>query len=319
MLVVFASQQPPTLTSIWQRVRYPPVAIPGTTGQPLTFLVTSGGHGTGPREEPSHLRLDITWSARDGVPRPKAIASTSAVVVKLHLADGQVLTPPPQPDWLGVGMGGWTTWSLTSILPWSRNALDEAWFEVRVADQTWWVELPYGFARNPEGPELPDRGRDVPRFPSGMLPLGANDVLVPWLTAEYEIGRIGSGALLSLKVSNPFDARASIVSYREPPMQVGPDTSRQNLDTPRVALALDAAGRRFAGRELARRLSDDRRTRTDDFTFDRMAGLPTGRAFGTLIISIDDQRYAVRVPSSLFAYIHGRTDPHNSHWMAESR
>jgi hypothetical protein len=317
MLAVPAAAQAPPLTSIWQRVLYPPVTIPGTREQ-LTFVVSSGGHRTGPTEEPSHLRFDIRWGARAGLPLPPAISSESGVVVRVHAGDGKVLTPR-QSHWVAVGSGGGALWYLTYTLPWSRNALDEAWFEVRIANQSWWVELPYGFARNPEDPELPDRDRDVPRFLTGMLPLGANDLLVPWLAAEYEIGRAGNGALLSLKVSNPFTARVSVVLYREPPMQLGPDRSRQNLDKPRVGVKLEAPGRRFAGRELARRLSDDRHTRTDDFDFAPVTGLPTGRAFGTLIISIDHRRYAVRVPSSLFAFVHGRTDPQNSHWMAESR
>ena len=84
-------------------------------------------------------------------------------------------------------------------------------------------------------------------------------------------------------------------------------------------MGFEVAGRTLTGRELARRLSDDRHTRTDDFTFDRTAGLLTGRQFGTVAVSIDGQRYGVRVPSSLFAYIHGRTDPENKQWMAESR
>jgi hypothetical protein len=162
-----------------------------------------------------------------------------------------------------------------------------------------------------------DPDRDVPRFPATMRPLGADDILVPWLAVEYEIGRIQDGALLSVSLSNPFDARASVVSYREPVMQVGPDTSRQNLDTPRVAVAIEAAGRTRTGRELARRLNDDRHRRTDDFTLDRMT--LTSRTFGTVTITVDGQRYGVRVPSSLFIYVHGRTDPENKQWMAESR
>ena len=318
VLVMTGAAQSPQPTPIWQRIRYPPVTIPETGREQLSFLVGSGGHKAGPKDEPSHLRLDVQWSGRDGAPRPNALAGAGAVSVKLHTAEGKVLTPQPAPDWPGVSMGGWTTWSLVSIFPWSRNALDEAWFEVRAGGQTWWIEIPYGFARNPEDVEVPDRTRDVPRFPAAMQRLGATDILVPWLSVEYDLGRIHNGAILSVKLSNPFDARASVVLYREPPMRVGPDTSRQNLDTPRVAVTVDAGGRALTGRELARRLSDDRHTRTDDFTFDRTSGR-TGRSFGTVTITIDGQRYGVRVPSSLFVYVHGRTDPENKQWMAESR
>ena len=317
LVMVGATQAPPT--SIWQTIEYAPVTIPGTAREQLTFRVGSGGHKTGPQEEPSHLRLDVMWSARDGVPRPDAIARDASVVVNLHTAASQAAQQSPSPRWVGIQNAGSTTWFLVSTFPWSRNALDEAWFEVRAGGQTWWLELPYGFARNPEDAEVTDSNRDVPRFPATMQPLGASDILVPWLAVEYEIGRSDHGARLSLKLRNPFDAGASVVSYREPPMQVGPDTSRQDLDTPRVSLTLEAGGRNVTARELARRLSDDRHTRTDDFTFDRTAGLLAGRAFGTVSIGIDGQHLGVRVPSSLFVYVHGRTDPENKHWMMELR
>ncbi len=314
-LVVLAGAPAPAATSIWQRIAYPPVTIPSTEREQMAFHVSSGGHKVGPREESSHLRFDVTWSARDGVPMPKTIAGAGSVVVKLHVADGKVLTTSSGLDWIGVGGGGWTTWSLVSTFPWSRNALDEAWFEVRAGGQTWWIELPYGFARDPEDAEIPDRDRGVPRFPATMLPLGPQDVLVPWLTVEYELGRTHDGAVLSMKLSNALGASASVVVYREPPMVVGPDTSRQNLEAPRIAVNLETAGRTLAGRELARRLSDDRHTRTDDFTLDRTLDLLTGRSFGTIAVTVDGQIFGVRTPSSLFAYVHGRTEPENKQWL----
>jgi hypothetical protein len=318
IVMVGGAQSPPT--SVWQRVWYPPVTLPGTARDQLTFLVGSGGHTARPESEPSHLRLDVQWSARDGVPMPPVIADAEGVSVELYTGDGKVVRPEPSlHHWIGVGNGGGTTMSLISIFPWSANALNEAWFKVRAGGQTWWLELPYGFARNPEDAEVSDPVHDVPRFPPAMSPLGDSDVLVPWLRAEYEIGRIHTGALLSLNISNPFDASASVVEYRPPPTQVGPDTSRQNLDTPRVGVSIDANGQHLVGHELARRLSEDRHTRTDDFTFDHLGRVLRGRGFGTLTVAIDGQEYHVRVPSSLFLYVHGRTDPENSHWMAEPR
>jgi hypothetical protein len=59
VLVIAGAAQVPVPTTIWQRIRYPPVTIPGTAREHFTFLVSSGGHKTGPREEPSHLRLDV--------------------------------------------------------------------------------------------------------------------------------------------------------------------------------------------------------------------------------------------------------------------
>ncbi len=84
-------------------------------------------------------------------------------------------------------------------------------------------------------------------------------------------------------------------------------------------MSIEANGRHLVGHELARRLSEHRHTRTDDFTFDHRGTVSRGRGFGTLTVAIDGQEYRVRIPSSLFLYVHGRTDPENTHWMAEER
>jgi hypothetical protein len=65
-----AGAQAPAPTSVWQRVHYPPIPIPGITNGVLTFSVGSGGHTNRPQEEPSHLRFDLQWSARTDVPLP---------------------------------------------------------------------------------------------------------------------------------------------------------------------------------------------------------------------------------------------------------
>ena len=316
--------QAPAPTSIWQRVHYPPVPIPGSAGEVLSFTVASGGHTKRPQEEPSHLRLDMRWSPRHDVPLPTPIADVSLpapiadpalIVVTLHTGDGKVVTLQRGLGWMGTGNARGMQWHLIYILPWSRNALDEAWFEVRVPGQTWWVELPYGFARNPEDPEIPDRDRGEPRFPPSMLPLGEKDILVPWLAAEYEMGRIHDGSLLYVKLGNPFGGSASVSLYRDQP-QTGPDR-RLTLDAPRIAVSIEAGGDTFTGRELGRRLSDDGHTRTDDFTYG--TDWLRGRAYGTVTITVDGQRYGVRVPSSLFGDLHGRTDYYNKQWMVVPR
>ena len=306
MLVTESRAQPPAPTSIWQRILYPDVAIPRAAGEVLTFSVGSGGHTNRPDAEPSQLRLDLAWGAPNGVRMPRAVANARNIVVRLHTAYGKIITPSRAPfeGWVGIGGGLGMSWYLTNMVPWSRNGLDEAWFEVRVPGQTWWIELPYGFARNPEDPEIPDRDRGEPKFLSGMR-LGAKDILVPWLAVEYEIGRIHNDALLSVKLgNNPFGASASVTLHR--------DGISQNLDTPRIAVSIETGADTLTGREYARRLLSGYR-RTDDFALGTT--VQTGRAFGTVIISIDGQRYRVRVPSSLFHDFHGRTDYENKQWL----
>ena len=298
----------PAPTSIWQYVYYPPVNLPRSANEQLTFLVGSGGHTNQPDQERSQLRFDILWFIpRTGAEMPRAIANPRNIVVRLHTADGRVVTPRTPFGWVGTGTGGLSQYSLINMFPWSRNALDEAWVEVRLSGQTWWVELPYGFARNPEDPEVPDRARGEPRFPRTMLPLGARDILVPWLAAEYEIGRTPDGVVLSVKLSNTVGARASVRLNPQPP-----NFTRLTLETPRIAVRIEAGRDTVAGRGIARRLHDGH-LRTDDFSYS--TDMQSGRAFGTITITIDGQQYGVRVPSSLFELEHGRTDYENKQWM----
>jgi hypothetical protein len=90
------------------------------------------------------------------------------------------------------------------------------------------------------------------------------------------------------------------------------DRVNQNLETPRTGASIEAGPDTLTGRGTARRLLSGYR-RTDDFELGTTA--QTDRVFGTVIITIDGQRYRVRVPSSLFHDMHGRTDRENKQWM----
>ncbi len=191
-LVADGGAQAPAPTSIWQRVQYPPVTIPGTAGKQLRFIVGSGGHTHRPQEELSQLRLDVIWMQGLLAPSSETIANAKDIVVRLHTADGKIPAALPQDAFLGcshTGVGFESQCALTGIFSWSHDA--QAWFEVRVGGQTWWLELPYGFARNPEDPDVPDRFPSEPHFfPPATSPLGPHDFVVPWLAVEYVNDRI---------------------------------------------------------------------------------------------------------------------------------
>lgn len=327
-----ASAQAPAPT--WQHITYPAVAIPGTTGEQMTFAVSSdvnyvfSSDGSGPRPigEPSHLRLDLQWSymhqpgPNGGRTLPPSIADAKTIVVKLHTAEGRTFTSEDPPSWVGVVWSSKVTMSLISSFPWMRNAFDEAWFEVRAGGQTWWVELPYGFTRNPADPEVPAPAGDVPRFPPTMQ-VGSSDILVPWMDVDYDLGRISiidQSQDLTLRLANGGIPRAFVTLERLP---VGGGSTRQSLDTPRVAMSIDLPGRSVTGREIRRGLDHDyyQSTRTNEFVFDDRSGRSSGRTFGTVTVAIEDQRYSVRVPSSLLVRDHGRTDPANRQRMKEPR
>jgi len=50
--------------------------------------------------------------------------------------------------------------------------------------------------------------------------------------------------------------------------------------------------------------------RSDAFHFNRYPS-EKGRGWGTAVVSVDDKTYEFSIPSSLFKYVHGITDPHN--------
>jgi hypothetical protein len=304
----FASADP------WHRIEYPAISIPGTDHDQMQVRVSSGGNG-GPDGEPRHLRCDLQWSAmmRDGrtpPALPAPIADEKTISATLHTPDGTHAPANPKDlHWVGVSNAGGITRFLVFIFPWGRNALDEAWIELRAAGRTYWIEVPYGFARNPDDPQLPDRTRGAPVFPAVMGRLADRDVLVPWLSVFYDLGPLPNGGRLSLAMENNGDAHAKVTLDYDPTGGRSPFT----LDTPRVTAEIQVPERTvLAGRETGR-LLDPRRS---IFEFTRHSARTPARLWGTVVIDVDGHRTTKTVPSSLFSLLHGVTDPGNPHRMA---
>ena len=194
---------PPTALSRhdWRHIWYPAMPVPGRKGG-TEWLSAVVGSGFGGRRL---LRLDISWSGLlDQRPRPEELA------VRLHRADGTIAEPDDEepPAWRG--------WSIVYWFPWGRNVLEEAWFEIHASGRTYWIEVPYGFTRNPNDPLAPpalDGGE--PSLAPAMKSLGDNDDIVSWRYVEYDLGAIQSGWRLSLKQANPFDAKCEVILYRD--------------------------------------------------------------------------------------------------------
>ena len=272
----------------------------------LTVLVGSGGG-----DEIRHLRFDVLWSARRDAALPGAIADPSKFVVRLHLSDGKVVMPmvgKSPPVWIGAGSAG-ITYSLIYLFPWDRNVMEEAWVELVLLGQTYWIELPYGFTRNPADALPSDATRKEPVFPPTMKTLGAKDHLVPWQHVSYDLGKIQNAWRLSLEVANPFDAQAEVTLYRDD-SKIGGSMFLWSLDTPRTAMEIKTArGRALPARRMGIRLHEDGMRRIDDFSFNRVP--EEGRDWGRVVIQVDDKAYECVVPSSLFKYVHGITDSGN--------
>lgn len=296
-------------THAWKRIAYPMLPIPGMENEKIMVLAGSGGG-----DEAPHLRFDILWRAEWNAKLPATIADAGRIAVRLHLSDGKVILPEGRqpPSWVGAGTRG-ITYSLIYTFPWGRNRLEEAWVELNIPGQTYWIELPYGFTRKPSDPLTPDPEHGWPAFPPTMKKLGQKDRLVPWLSVEYDLGEIQNHWRLSLNLANPFDAQAEAILYREPAMRVGESMYSWKLDTPRTAMEIAMPGGRvLAARGTGIRLHEDGLRRSDDFSFNRDPSPEKGRDWGKVLIKVDDKTYECVVPSSLFKYVHGVTDSENT-------
>lgn len=316
---VAAAQGTAAVSHVWRGISYPPLPIPGAEHDRMHVSVSSGGPlgEVGSTAEPSHLRFDLQWSGVRSQ-MPKAIADAATIRLRLHTGDGKVFAPDRSATWIGVRGGGGddgAEYFLTSTFPWCRNSLDEAWFEFHAGSEVYWVELPYGFARNPSDPERPEPTRGPPQFPPAMTTLGDHDVLVPWLHVDYDLGRIENGWRLSIELGNPFDAHAETILSRDD-SRMGSSGLLGKIDSPNTGMEIQPpGGPKLVGREIEMGIRPDGGgiRRRDVYDFDRFIDdSPSDRrTWGIATIHVEDMSYSISIPSSLFMYVHGVTDPGN--------
>jgi hypothetical protein len=162
--------------------------------------------------------------------------------------------------------------------------------------ERYWVEIPYGFDRNPADPLPPSFPGGPPKFVPAMKSLTEHDHVMRWQTVHYDLGQTQDGGELSLIQSNPFDAVSDVDIYNYP--------KGQNVYSPHTDVRLlNADGTVIKGQCVNLHLDDSRLRRTDTFEFGRHGD--DMRCWGQIEISVDDKSYRVVVPSSLYKYIHG--------------
>jgi hypothetical protein len=193
-------------------------------------------------------------------------------------------------------MTGGQSVNRTAEFPWGENTLEEAWFELRIDDRVYWLEVPYGFVRDPMAPLAPAISAGGPGAPApAMKELGAAHRVVPWTKVEYDLGEIQNGWRLSAAALNGEGARWFTTLYRE----TGPWNFKEALTWPRI---LDQAdGTRLDAKHLSSDMPDPFR-RVDRFSLEEYP--KSGRSWGSLIVTVDDQPVVAIVPSSLFARDH---------------
>lgn len=248
------------------------------------------------------------------VARGPTVDPLQAARVRLHLPDGTVVPAAADPL-AGVTVGREQTprrnWTGGAMLPWQANRLDEAWIEVDLgAGGRYWLEVPYGFVRNPATAPPANDSRDRPRLARAMATLADRDHLVPFRDVVYEVGAIQTGWRLTVRVSNPFDAHVELELYRDDG-GVGQSAFRWDLHDPRTRadIAMHTGGT-LTSRATRARLHEDGLRRSDDFSFNRGPG--ARRGWGTVRATVGSQSYEVRVPSSLYLYTHGTADPYHA-------
>jgi hypothetical protein len=281
------THKPLSLAHKWDYITFPST-LPQGKSRP-TFMLRSEENQS---DESRGLRLDIMQSLLE-------FPETNVIATQLYRENGEIVEPTA----LGkqglhnrIGVNG--TIDVVTYFPWGRNALKACWINVSISTEHYWLEIPYGFDRNPSDPLPPSIPGGCPRVLPAMKARTAHDHLLRWQNVHYDLGKIQSGRWLSLIQSNPGDAESEVELYDENPKPPW------NLDSPRTAVRIlpEDSGPRD-GRCVNLHLDDSDMRRTDTFHFGR-SGTDI-RSWGQVEITVDDKNYRVVLPSSLYEYVHG--------------
>jgi hypothetical protein len=274
----------------WEYITYPLVISEGKASPSFMIGYADKKHG---------LRLDINSDN-------SKLFETNAISAQLYRSGGDAvdLKTNSLKHPIGIGNLGAVNYDAMAFFPWGTNTLGESWMKVSVGDDRYWLEIPYGFDRNPQDQLPPSMPRGRPQFASAMKHLTDHDHVVPWLNVHYDLGEIQNHWRLDLIQSNPGDGEAEVILYRED-SAVGKSMYLWDLHTPRTTLRiLDADGNVNGGFCVSIRLHGDGMRRSDKFLLNR-CGFEDQRAWGQLEISVDNKSYRITLPTSLYHYQHG--------------
>jgi len=237
---------------------------------------------------------------------------TNVITARLYRADGEIVEPTGEgKKLLNVPIsintatrrpGIETPSQVMTFFPWGTNALEESWIEVTMGTERYWVEIPYGFDRNPADPLPPSFPGGPPRFISALKSLTVHDHVLRWETVHYDLGEIQNGWRLSLIQSNSLDAESEVVLYRED-VKIGTATS-WGTDSPATTLrVLNGSGAVIGSHGTDFHIQDGGMERSN--RYDIAHNGDEQRCWGQIEISVDNQTYRVIVPSSIYKFAHG--------------
>lgn len=190
-----------------------------------------------------------------------------------------------------------TGWTAQTSFPWGKNNLDESWIEVSMDQERYWLEIPYGYDRNPEDPLPPAITEKLPPFAAPIKKSTDHDHIVPWEQVCYDVLPFQDGNSISLNLSNPGDGVGEVI------LCLG--TRALDLHTPRTVLkAIDEDGTEIDSTCTSIRLDEDLQYGRDD-TFSICRYPYYERCWGQIEVKVDAKSYYTVVPSSMYEFGQG--------------
>jgi hypothetical protein len=275
------------VVSEWEYITYPPLSLDGTTNFDLLL-----GFG----EKSAGMRLDVRFFGGDQIPSVLEKGNFSS---HLHRANGDIVGPKES---LPAGQVN-GQWVLIQFFPWGTNTFEEGWIEIQFGKQRYWLEIPYGFTRNPRDPLPQPRNGDRPACAPAIR---ATDRILHWRTVHYDLGEIQNSWRLFLVQSNPFNGQSEVILYRED-TQVGKSMYLWDLHSPATKVqVIDRSGNVIQSRCMSLRIHDDGMRRSDTFNIFQYRN--SEWSWGAIEVDVDGKTYRVVVPSSLYKYTQGHAE-----------
>ena len=261
------TQQP---TNIWEYINYP--LATNLSKEPLAFLLSSGEQYD---QISRGLRLDI-----QNIVQGFRFIRTNGIAARLYRANGKICEPTlegrkslalPVAAATASYSGEELVPGVITWFPWGSNTLEEAWIEVTIGSERYWLEIPYGFDRNPADPPPPSIPTGPPIFIPPMKLLTGHDHVVRWQSVHYDLGQIQNGWRLSLIQSNSNEAESQVVLYRED-VKIGTSTSWKTNSPVTALQVLDANGTITGSHCIDVHIQDGGMERSNEYAIARYGG-----------------------------------------------
>ncbi len=273
------SEQPASTNfNRWEYIEYPGIRLSPELAKSNAWVnLPIANSGAGLFMGVTGFGEPVQFSTRDG-----------GLDVRLHRPSGETIIPEePLRGPVGMSDGSGKTGSngFGFLFRGVSNALEEAWIELKIAKQRFWLEVPYGFTQTPSNFSTRTVFNGPPKFAPAMKERAPKDLILAWREVRYNLGTIQNGWHLSLIALNTFEPETEIELYRDD-VRAGESIFLWDLrGPPQTALSIrDRDGMIFKARCMGVRLTGDGKRRLDAFKcftrselHQRCWGTPTGR------------------------------------------